>query len=158
MKKLSLLVLIAITAIIFFGCSKSKTSPATAASSTEWTLNGTTYKGLVTTYNDTTTGLGILVSVDPAGNYLSVIFYSHPAANGTYTVTNGGVTSLDNTDCQIECGVYTGSASDIYTSTGKTGDQLNLSISGGKLKVSFTNITVAYNQTITTVSGTALQQ
>jgi hypothetical protein len=54
--------------------------------------------------------------------------------------------------------VYNGSSGEIYTSTGKAGDQLNLTIVGDKIEVAFTNITLANGSTTTTGSGTALQQ
>jgi hypothetical protein len=54
--------------------------------------------------------------------------------------------------------VYNGATGVIYTSTGKAGDQLNLTISNEKVKVSFTDITLANGSTMATGSGTALQQ
>jgi hypothetical protein len=148
-----ILLLVLITSL-FYGCSKSNSNSTAASSTSQWTLNGTTYKGVTTGYNDTTTGLGILVSVDAKGDYLSVIFYSHPLASGTYIVTDGSPAS--NT-VQIQMYVYSGGAGQIYTSTGKTGDQLDLTVSGGKIKVSFTDITLASGATTVTGSGTALQ-
>jgi hypothetical protein len=141
-------------------CSCSKTSGSSNSSTTgpnQWTLKGTTYTGLSIGYNDTTSGLGVLVSAAAGGNTLTVIFYSHPATNGAFMVTNGGVTA-PGTQCMIQVGVYKNNAYDIYTSTGKTGDQVNLTISGGKVKVSFTNITVSDNATTATVSGNLAQQ
>lgn len=147
--------LLALTACLLFGCSKSNSGSTATTASTQWTLNGVTYKGISTGYNDTTTGLGILVSVDAKGNYLSVIFYSHPSANGTYVVTNGSPYPANSVEIQMY--VYNGSTGEIYSSTGKTGDQLNLTITGGKIKVSFTDVTMSYGSTTTTGSGTALQ-
>jgi hypothetical protein len=153
MKKLFLL---ALTAVLFYGCSKSNSGSTTTSSTSQWTLNGVTYKGVTTGYNDTSSGLGILVSVDAKGNFLSVIFYSHPSASGTYVVTDGS--PIPANSVQIQMYVYTGSAGVIYTSTGKTGDQLNLTITDEKVKVSFTDITLANGSTMATGSGTALQQ
>jgi hypothetical protein len=150
------LFLLALTASLFYGCSKSNSGSTAAPSATQWTLNGVTYNGVTTGYNDTSSGLGILVSVDAKGNYLSVIFYSHPSASGTYVVTDGSPFPANSV--QIQMYVYTGSAGEIYTSTGKAGDQLDLTVTGGKVKVSFTGITLSYGSTTTTGSGTALQQ
>ena len=151
MKKLFLL---AITAILFYGCSKSNSKAS--SSSSQWTLNGVTYTGITTGYNDTTTGLGILVSVDAKGNSLSVIFFSHPTANGTYVVTDESPIPANSVTIQMY--VYSGGSGEIYTSTGKTGDQLDLTITDEKVKVSFTDITLANGSTTATGSGTALQQ
>jgi hypothetical protein len=152
MKKLFLL---AITAVLFYGCSKSNSGSSATPSTTQWTLNGVTYKGVTTGYNDTSSGLGILVSVDAKGNYLSVIFFSHPSASGTYVVTDGS--PIPANSVQIQMYVYTGTAGKIYTSTGKTGDQLDLTITNQKVKVAFTGITLANGSTTVTGSGTALE-
>jgi hypothetical protein len=151
MKKLFLL---AIAAVLLYGCSKSNSG--TSSSTSQWTLNGVTYKGITTGYNDTTTGLGILVSVDAKGNTLNVIFFSHPSANGTYVVTDESPTPANSVTIQMY--VYNGSSGEIYTSTGKAGDQLDLTITNDKVKVSFTDITLANGSTTATGSGTALQQ
>ncbi len=153
MKKLFLLALIA---VFFYGCSKSNSGSTTKPSTSQWTLNGVTYKGVLTGYNDTSSGLGILVSVDAKGNSLSVIFFSHPSADGTYVVTNGSAVPANSVYIQMY--VYSGGTGVIYTSTGKTGDQLNLTITNEKVNVSFTDITMANGSTVATGSGTALQQ
>lgn len=153
MKKWALL---ALMAILLYACSKSNSGTAAKSNGTQWTLNGVTYYGVVTGYNDTSTGLGILTSADATGNYLGVIFFSHPAANGQYVVTDGATGQANG--CEVQLGVYKSGVSEIYTSAGKTGDQVNVSITGGKITISFTNITVAYNSTTATVSGTAKQQ
>lgn len=158
MKKRSVLAWIAIPLFIFYGCSKSNGgSAAITGTATQWTLKGITYKGLETNYNDTTTGLGIFVSADAAGNFISIIFYSHPAANGDYTVTNGGIPAA-GAYCQIQVYTYTGTAGTIYTSTGKSGDIVKVSISGGKITASFTDVTVAIGSVTATVSGTVVQK
>jgi hypothetical protein len=147
---------LALAAIIFYGCSKSGAGQAAKSNGSQWTLNGVTYNGVVTGYNDTTTGLGILVSTDAGGNYLSVIFFSHPTADGQYVVTSAGTGQANG--CQVQAYVYSAGAGKIYTSVGKTGDQVNVSFTGGKIALSFTNITVAYNSTDATLTGTAKQQ
>jgi hypothetical protein len=84
-------------ALALYGCSKSSGGSTTASSPSEWSLNSTNYKGDSAVYN-ATSGLGVLTNADPAGNTITVIFYSHPSANGTYTVTDGGVTSARRQD------------------------------------------------------------
>jgi hypothetical protein len=153
MKKLFLFV---ITAMLFYGCSKSNSGSTATSSTSQWTLNGVTYNGVTTGYNDTSSGLGILVSVDAKGNSLSVIFFSHPSANGTYVVTDESPIPANSVTIQMY--VYSGGSGEIYTSTGKAGDQLNLTITNEKVKVSFTDITLANGSTMATGSGTALQQ
>jgi hypothetical protein len=157
-KGLSVLVLIAGSSLLFAGCSKSNAASNTSTGGVnQWTLKGTTYKGLSSRYDDTSSALAILTSADAGGNLISVIFYSHPSASGTYTVTNGGISSA-GAYCLIQEFVYANNTSTIYSSTGKTGDMLNITITGGKLKVSFTNVTMSDNTTTTTSSGTVAQQ
>jgi hypothetical protein len=150
------LLLLAITAVLFYGCSKTNSGSTATPSTSQWTLNGVTYNGIITGYNDTSSGLGILVSADAKGNSLSVIFFSHPSVNGTYVVTDESPVPANSVTIQMY--VYNGSSGEIYTSTGKAGDQLNLTIIDEKVKVSFTDITLANGSTTATGSGTALQQ
>jgi hypothetical protein len=153
MKKIILLGLIA---GLLYGCGKSNSGSSAKPPTSQWSLNGVTYTGVSTGYNDTTTGLGILVTVDAKGNYLSIVFYSHPTVSGTYVVTNGSPYPANSV--QIQMYTYSGGIGKIYGSTGKTGDQLDLTINNGKVKVSFTDITLANGSTTATGSGTAAQQ
>jgi hypothetical protein len=145
----------AITGILFLqGCSKSnKSNNNTPSSSSEWTINGTTYKGSITGYNDTSSGLGILNSADLSGNFISVIFYSHPNATGNYVVSQAAAAN----DCYIQLGVFKGTALTVYTSTSKAGDMVDVTVPSGKLNAAFTNISVSAGATVTTVSGNLLQ-
>lgn len=141
--------------IAFCACSKSNSGSTTPSGSTTWTLNGVNYTAAVTAYNDTSTGLGILLATDVKGDFISIIFFSHPAANGQYVVTSDGTGQANG--CQIQVAVYSGGVSQIYTSTGKTGDMVTVTIKNGKLTAACTGVTVAYNNTNATVSGTVVQ-
>ena len=149
MKSFFLTSLISISLIIFYGCSKS--SSTTTTSSSQWTLKGVKYTGLATVY-DTSSSLGTLTSADAAGHFVSVTFYTHPTSSSSFTETDGSI--VNSIDCLID--VYDGT--NIFSSTGVTGDKVNLTISGGKLTASFTNVTVLYNSTSSTVSGTVSQK
>jgi hypothetical protein len=147
-----------IISLAFYGCSKSSTTSSTSitnATSSEWVLSGTTYKGAITGYNDTTsTFLAILNSTDISGNSITITFYSHPAANGTYAVSD----AAGSNDCSIAAETYKSGVSTIYDSGITAGDSVNVTISGGKLTAKFTNVTVGVGATATTVSGTVIQQ
>jgi len=142
-------------ALALYGCSKSSGGSTTASSPSEWSLNSTNYKGDTAVYN-ATSGLGVLTSADPAGNTITVIFYSHPSANGTYAVTDGGITSA-GLYCEINVETYTPGTSIIYTSTGKSGDEVDVTVAGDKITASFKNITVAHGSTTATSSGNVVQ-
>jgi hypothetical protein len=97
----------------------------------------------------------VLTSSDATGNNITVVFAFHPTA-GAYTVTNGSLTGAGS--CLISTGVFTGTTYNLYTSTGKSGDQVNLTISGGKVTATFSNIAVADNSGAPTVTGTLVQE
>jgi hypothetical protein len=121
--------------------------------STEWSVNGITYKGTKITYNDTTSPLGSLSSMDSAGNFISVIIFSHPKASGTYAVSMAATP----VNCFIQVGVFKGTALTMYKSTSKAGDSVKLAISPETLTATFNNITVAKGADTTTVSGTIIR-
>ena len=63
--------------------------------------------------------------------------------------------AANSNDCSID--VQTVTPSTIYSSTGKTGDVVNLTISDGKLNAAFTGVTVSNGTTTTTSTGTVIQ-
>ena len=109
--------------------------------SSQWTLRGTSYTGLSTLYD--TSVFSILTSADAAGHYASVTFYTRPAASGVYTAIDG--TTPTPTSCLVN--VYDGT--DIYSSTGATGNSVTLTISGTHVTAAFSNITVKSSGTAT---------
>jgi small ligand-binding sensory domain FIST len=150
MKKLLILVLTIVTAILFYGCKKNET---VAPTSSQWTFKGTAYQGIITSYDDTTSiSFAHIVSVDAASNSLSVNFYSHPAGNSDYTIINNSTLTTD-TDCLVQVVVNNVA----YTSTGVGGGKVSVTISGGKLTATFNNIPVANGSTTLNVSGTLIQ-
>jgi hypothetical protein len=153
MRKLFFASLITFTCIIFYGCSKSNKNASSA--STEWTFNGNTYKGVITGY-DSLSAFPILSSKDSALNTIYLVFNSRPTANSTYTVVENVMDSATiNPYVTISLGSATSNIS--YNSTGKTGDKVNVTITGGKLHAEFSNITILSTVDITTVSGTLIQ-
>jgi hypothetical protein len=147
MKKLTF-----VSIVLLFAISSCKKSSSSGLAANTWTLNGTTYKsiggGIFTAGANTLTGL------DASGNSASVEFNVTPTA-GTYTVTADGT---DSTDCIVE--LTTGATSDFWGSTGKAGDKVTVTVSGGKISASFTNITVESTNTpsdSTTTSGSLVQ-
>jgi hypothetical protein len=145
MKKISLLTLAVITALTFSSCKKSSSGGAP----NQWTLNGTTYKGIITSNE-----FGFLSSLDASGNAADISFVVTPTANGTYTVTDGS--GSDASDCSLEIETASG---DGWASTGKAGDKVTVTVSGGKITASFSGVTVESlnTQAVTTTSGTLVQ-
>jgi hypothetical protein len=161
MKKLPSIFIIAIVSIIIQSCSKNNTSSNnnTLSDSSQWVFKGVTYTGVSTTY-DTTSGTylsGVLASTNNIADSISIVFYSHPSANGVYKLDNGTLPKPNPADCTI----WVLHAGGTYVSTGAAGDSARLTVSNGKLTASFTNITTEIRDTsfvTATVSGTLIQQ
>jgi hypothetical protein len=154
MHKISLFLFFAVMLITTENCSKSNQHNGTpTASPSQWNFNGNNYKGTATTYDDTSTALGVLTSSDNMGNRIIITFYSHPAAGGRFAVINGNM-MFTNSNCEIQVG----KATENYVSTGQAGDSLTLTITGGKLTASFTNVSVVYGATTASLAGTIVQQ
>src|SRR4051812_18269913 len=96
MKSLFTVILVFSISIVVCSCSKSNSS--SNPTSSNWTFKGINYNGLATSY-DTSSAFGILTSADGSANYVSITFYSHPHANGTYTVINGSTPTAG--DCLV---------------------------------------------------------
>jgi hypothetical protein len=154
MKTFSLLTLSLIISLTFFSCKKSDPgSASTTQNLSTWTINGTAYSGdssyveyqNIGSYNKnsyaTATGY----------TYISLSFANVPAA-GTYTVIAGSNIPTGNTQVALEAGV----GNNDYLSTGATGDKITVTISGGKVVASFSNISVIQNGTTVKLSGTII--
>jgi hypothetical protein len=143
---------IVVALFAFSSCSKSNSGP----DATTWTFNGNTYKTTNSGY-DSSTLLGALYGQDTAGNGIGITFNAHPNENGTYIITNGFLGAGYPTN---KCGLsVTGNNSPIpiYISTGKPGDVVNVTISNGKLRATFSNISIENGKDTTTVSGTIIE-
>lgn len=140
--------------ILFCGCGKSNSgSINTTPASSQWTIGSSAYKGQGATYDTSSTSTAALASLDLSpGSSIVISFYTHPFANGTYTVTNGSSPAIQN------CYIIAVGGGNNYTSTGKVGDKVNVSFTGGKITATFTGVTVSNGTTTTTVSGTIIQQ
>jgi hypothetical protein len=160
-KKLFQLTLIAIILIAFYGCRKISTNSNNISPiSSQWTFEKITYKGIGTSYDTVGTNppsSSILKSSDSATDKISVTFWVKPKAGGTFVVNSGNLPQpLPNT-----CTIVLNHAGDIYFSTGKSGDKVDLAISGGTLTASFTNVTVEVTDTsfaTTNVSGILIKK
>jgi hypothetical protein len=138
MKKLFPIILIA---IVFFSCSKSSNASATS----EWTFEGVTYNG--------TTHIGaynfVITSVN--SNNTDSISFSYSSILETRAMPLLPTLNPSQSDCVIS--IY--HAGKTYISTGKNGDEAHVTVTNGKVTVSFANITVenAINSDVETVSG-----
>jgi hypothetical protein len=141
-------IIIATFSIILFGCKKSTPPTVTTTSATtQWTIDGITFKGISTYF----VSAADLFSSDSSGNAIDVYFSAIPTVNATYTVT-----ALPPSAGQCIVGADLIS-SDSYTSTGVSGDKVTVTVSGGKVTASFTNITMSDGSVTKTVTGTVAQ-
>lgn len=160
MKKLFQIALIFITSVIFFNCNKSSTSTNNITStSSQWTFKGITFRGLTTSNDSANIGLvrDVLKSENGGLDSISITFWSHPAVSATFTVNRGNLPQPD----PVACTILVNHAGNMYVSTGKAGDKVDLKISGDTLTTTFTNVTVKINDTsfvTQTVSGTLIKK
>ncbi len=138
-------ILIAFFSLCLFSCNK--TDPATnTATSTQWTIDGTTHKGIATYFITTD-----LFSADSVSNTIHVYFSTLPPANGTYTVT---ALPPGSGQCIVGADLVN---SDSYTSVGVPGDKVTVTVTGNKITAGFSNITISDGTTTKKVSGTIVQ-
>jgi hypothetical protein len=143
MKKIFPLVLIV---VLFFSCTRSSPNNPSPTSS-QWVFDGMARKGVTTFFTNSVD----LISIDSLTNTANVFFPSKPTTNGTYTVTA-------NPPAGGQCIVGMSDNSDSYTSTGVAGDKVTVTVSGGKVTASFSNIAVSDGYVTKMVSGTLVQQ
>ena len=131
--------------------SKSNTN----SNSTVWTYNGTTYKAIGTGY-DSVYSMAILGGPDATGNYINIDLNSHPGVSGVFNVVSS---RLDLGTGSSNCTVSVGNNNSAYGygTVGKTGDKVNLTVSGGRYSATFSNITITNGTDTTTVSGTVAE-
>ena len=151
LRKFLIPLIIFIVTVNLYGCTKSNTN----FNLTEWVFNGTDYKAQNTGY-DTLLVTGLLSGADSAGNYIDILFNSHPTANAIFTVTRDEVgVGFPSSNCSVTVG--NNYLFNTYISTGKSGETVSLTIIHGKFHASFTNITITNGSDTTTLSGTVIQ-
>jgi hypothetical protein len=161
MKRLSFLLSIVITPLIFFSCTKSgiatTDNPTPLVSNSSWTIAGNTYSG-TGMFNDTVLEAG-------EQNTIRVVFNGTPVAGSytvinPYTITNGDTTYsvLNNTNCYL--GVFLANQGWAYSSDTTT-NGVTVTVTGSKITSTFSNIPLIGTKGVaidSTVSGTVVQQ
>ena len=148
MRKPFILVLLVVSIISFYSCKKASTISSSAPTVTKWIFNDVTYTGISTSLN-----LNLLNAIDSAGDEIYISFYKIPVTQRTYAVNNG---MNDTSGCYMQMSVVNGGS---YHSTGQQGNEVNITVTAGKITASFANIAIEnYNNFVSTVSGTLIQQ
>lgn len=142
MKKSLLAILMLMTlAVSFTGCKKDEDEDDGKGNTSEntWVIDGKTYNltnNLVKPVYENTSNLLVASGKSASSSSVaSVAFESKPASSGNYTVISG-LDEFSGKSAKISIIVD----SKIYISTGKTGNVAKVTVSGGKLKVEFSNI------------------
>jgi hypothetical protein len=153
MRTLRFALLTAFLFIIFYGCSKSNNNNANPTS-TQWTVDDTTYKPASTFY-DTAGTFPEMRSRDSLLNEIYVMFNSHPTANSTYSLVEN---VFDSTSTNAYASIYItlSKSNTTYVSSG-IGDKLTATIVNGKLQAVFSNITISNFVNYKKASGTVIQ-
>lgn len=154
LKKLPfLLALAAIT--VFSSCKKDEEEGGgggTTLNDNQWKVLDVTYTGsslIGSAWNEAQKTLGS--ATDGLTSVASVKFAAKPTANGTYTVKASG-DALGATDCFV---TIVNAPSTAFFSSGKSGDVVNVTVTGGKVTASFSNVEVLYTSGSTPATTTA---
>lgn len=154
LKKLPfLLALAAIT--VFSSCKKDEEDGGgggTTLNDNQWKVLDVTYTGSAVLGSFWTEAQKTLGSAtDDAKSLVAVKFAAKPTANGTYTVKANG-DALGATECFV---TIINAPSTIFLSSGKSGDVVNVTVSGGKVTATFSNVEMLYTSGSTPTTTTA---
>ncbi len=128
--------------------SCKKDSSSSSSSKSTWTLGSSsrtadiTTTGTATLISDPNDGENYFISASASSgdDIASITFKDKPTVSKTYTVISSASALGTNANACI-VGAVSG-FSEFYTSTGKVGDVVTVTVSGGKITASFSNITV----------------
>jgi hypothetical protein len=127
-----------------------------------WTVGGTTYTAntaIGSIWNEENKALG---SVSTNGSVAAVVFKSKPNAARNYVVKDGLTDPSELGDNECALSIIVPAAPNLYVSTGKAGNSVAVTIVGGKVRASFTNIEVQYVEgtdiKTTTAAGILLEK
>lgn len=150
MKKLYIL-LVAFS-MLFAGCKKDSDE---GSSNSTWTINGKTYTAAKTIYSVADDALGAAASDEK--NAIILYFEEKPTESGAYTVVPYYRLGATGGDIHIE--IFEDGKNQYFTST-QNGDYATISIlSGGRLKVTFKNVTfVDESNNQVKASGTIIEE
>lgn len=145
--KLFLSLLSLITLFVSTGCKKENNTAPTTAKST-WMLGSQSYTAQTTDVatvpflDDPIDGENFIItaSTNSDDDLIRVAFLDKPTVSGTYTVVDGKGSSLIANTVNVS---VDNAAGEFYISTGHAGDKATVTVSGGKITVSFNNITSA---------------
>jgi hypothetical protein len=148
MKKLSLLALVANACILFNSCTKDNTSAGGNTPVSSWTINGTTYQSIATYVRDT----ALKINTFGATTTTSTVFImfntpTQPTARSYQVVGQQSIPTA------TQCIVYSNVGGTPYYCAGVPTDSVKITVAGGKMTATFTNITEAN----ATISGTLIQ-
>ena len=152
----SALLCLSVSVILIISCSKSNT--AVQAPTSQWTISGVTYRADSTVLFSTPNSGVNMEGVDTGIDQLYINFDSLPTMSRTYLVNSGDGGNPNNKYCSISVENSTA----IYFGIAEiSGEQVNVTVNGGKIIASFNNIAVQdiYNIYDTAyISGTLIQQ
>jgi len=149
--------------LILAACSKTKT-PEPAVAAQTWIFKGHTYNTVACFADTVPNNLGIHAndgSTQNDSNYCAILcnFYGAtlPTANGTYTVALVNTPDSLLTATQVTISLTLGGLTNVYQSTGGNGhEQVNITVSNGKVSILGTGIELENFNSSTTVDSAAL--
>lgn len=151
------MLMLAMFATSFISCDKDEDEDQNV-SDNSWVINGLTYK-TATLSPPTFSGNNLAAtSTDNGGGAVGITFSTKPTANKVYTVVLGTATPTAD-ECKIT--VLNTNDPKTFLSTGRSGDKVNVTVSGGKVTATITNVEMLYlvgsTENKTTISGKLIE-
>jgi hypothetical protein len=149
-------ILLAIVTLLMSGCKKDSDE---GSSNSTWTINGKSYSAAKTLYSVADYALLATDNVDftKATNAILLSFEEKPTSSGAYTVLEWTKYGPSEGEIYIE---IVADGKSYYETAGQSGDYASISVlSGGKLKVTFNNVTfIDDNNNKVKATGTIVEQ
>ncbi len=149
---------VAILLCFFFtGCNKSSSNNNSNSSggTAQWTIKGVTYNSLIVSLSNNNNGISVLAAFSvPITDQVNIFFGVNQPVAGTYTVSDNNPTMTTPNLSATQCSLQAVTGKILYTSAGKAGDKVNVTIAGTSLTASFANVSIMDSTgAITTITG-----
>ena len=144
--------------LLYIACQKK--SDQNSSPKSTWTIDGKTYtEGTSPTRFSSSV---LFASDNSSHGDISIKFLSKPTISGNFRIVNLSDTAVlrPGTDCSIEVNTNTNNISNIYKSTGRSGDNASIAVgANGKLTITLSNIEMAdFSFNSKTLSGTIIEK
>lgn len=135
------MLMLALFATSFVSCGKDDEEKPAELGSNSWVINGLTYKTGTLTPPAFSGNNFTATSTDNGGGVVGITFSAKPTTSKTYTVVLGTATPGAD-ECRIT--VLNTNDPKTFLSTGRAGDVVSVTVTGGKVAATATNVEMLY--------------